>query len=132
MDTAARGEWLGLDHVQLAAPAGCETAAREFFEGILGMREISKPPVLAARGGAWFACGSTQLHVGIDAQFSPAKKAHPGFRIATVRALDALFEKLRARGTRVAWAAADEVPGQKRFHADDPWGNRLEFVAATA
>ena len=75
----------GLDHVQVAAPPGCEAEARAFYGRLLGLEELEKPPALAARGGAWFACGAQQLHVGVAADFTPATKAHPGLRV-TARA----------------------------------------------
>jgi catechol 2,3-dioxygenase-like lactoylglutathione lyase family enzyme len=110
-----------IDHVQLAAPAGCEAAARAFFGRVLGLAEIEKPEPLRSRGGVWFALdGGQQLHVGVEPGFTPARKAHPAF---AVEDLDALAERLGA----VDWD--DDVPGLRRFYAADPWGNRLEFVA---
>lgn len=114
-----------IDHVQIAAPPGCEAAAREFYGAILGMKELAKPAVLRARGGCWFECGAHQLHVGVEQDFRPARKAHPAF--AVVR-LNELREMLVARGIRVA--DDDNLPDTRRFYADDPWGNRLEFVEA--
>jgi len=119
----------GVDHVQLAAPAGCEEAARRFFGGVLGLPEIEKPPVLAARGGVWFGVGEQQLHVGIlDGALVPARKAHPALRVARGR-LDALAERLEAAGAPVEWDAA--IAGVRRFFSADPWGNRIEFVEGT-
>ena len=115
----------GIDHVQIAGPAGCENAARAFYVGLLGMREVDKPEALRSRGGAWFVCGSSQLHVGIEEDFRPAKKAHPAFRTADVASL---FDRLTAAGHACTW---DEmVPGTRRFYVDDPFGNRLEFLEA--
>jgi catechol 2,3-dioxygenase-like lactoylglutathione lyase family enzyme len=111
----------GLDHVQVAAPPGCEAEARAFYGALLGLTEVPKPPVLAARGGVWFGV----LHVGVAADFVPAAKAHPALRVT---ALDALAARLTAAGVEVRWD--DEIPGVARFYADDPWGNRLEFVGA--
>ena len=108
-----------LDHVQVAAPPGCEQEARAFYGGVLGLREIEKPTSLAARGGVWFE----QLHVGVEEDFRPARKAHPAF---VVDDLDALA----ARIGHVVWD--DAIPGVRRFYAADPWGNRLEFVAASS
>ena len=113
----------GLDHVQLAAPPGCETEARAFFGELLGLEEVEKPPALAARGGAWFALADgRQLHVGVEREFQPATKAHPAFVVDGYDALRAHFGA----------AARDDdlIPGVRRFYATDPWGNRLEFVAA--
>ena len=112
-----------LDHVQVAAPRGCEAAARAFYGELLGLPELEKPDALRARGGAWFACGTQQLHVGVQEPFAPATKAHPGLRVARDE-LDALAERLAAAGHRVAW----EDDGA-RFHTDDPWGNRLELLS---
>ena len=116
---------IALDHVQLAAPEGCETDARRFFGGIVGLQELPKPDALAARGGVWFACGSQQLHVGVENPFAPARKAHPAF---AVRGLDEL--RGRMAEADVAVRDDDAVPGVRCFYADDPFGNRLEFVEA--
>jgi len=104
-----------LDHVQLAAPPGCEAEARRFFGELLGMREVEKPPALAARGGVWFE----HLHIGVEEGFRPARKAHPAFAVDD---LDALASQLGD----VTWD--EELPGRRRFYAQDPWGNRLEFL----
>lgn len=120
--------FLGLDHVQLAAPRGSEPAARRFFGDLLGLVEIPKPPDLAARGGCWFRCGAQELHVGIEDDFRPAKKAHPALRLRDEAALDALFERLEKAGIAVRRDPA-EIEGTTRFFADDPFENRLEFVA---
>jgi catechol 2,3-dioxygenase-like lactoylglutathione lyase family enzyme len=108
-----------LDHVQVAAPAGCEEAARAFYGGVLGLREVEKPAALAARGGVWFE----QLHVGVEEGFTPARKAHPAFGVDDL-------DGLAARIGDVQWDGA--VPGVRRFYAHDPFGNRLEFVSARA
>lgn len=121
---------VGLDHVQVAAPAGCEAEARRFYGDVLGLPELPKPPELAGRGGAWFQCGAQELHVGVDEPFTPARKAHPGIALATGAELEALAERLTAAGADVRWDTV--VPVVHRFHTDDPWGNRLEFVALTA
>jgi catechol 2,3-dioxygenase-like lactoylglutathione lyase family enzyme len=112
----------GIDHVQVAAPPGCEGAARAFYGGVLGFEELEKPPVLAARGGCWFAAGADQLHVGVEEPFAPARKAHPGF---VVDDLEALRATLREAGQEPA--DDDTIPGVRRFYASDPFGNRLEF-----
>ena len=106
-----------LDHVQVAAPPGCEAEARAFYGGVLGLREVAKPDALRARGGVWFE----QLHVGVEEGFRPARKAHPAFAVDD---LDALA----ARIGDVQWD--DAVPGVRRFYASDPFGNRLEFLEA--
>ena len=114
-----------IDHIQLAAPVGCEAAARDFYGEILGLREIEKPAPLRARGGCWFQCGDQQLHIGVEAAFQAAKKGHPAFAVAD---LDALRESLVARGVKVTDDTS--LPDLRRFFAEDPWGNRLEFVEA--
>jgi len=112
-----------IDHIQIAAPEGCESAARDFYGSVLGMKEIEKPPVLRARGGCWFECGSQQLHIGVERSFQAAKKAHPAFAVFD---LDELRKTLMDRGVTVA--DDDNLPGARRFYAEDPRGNRLEFV----
>jgi catechol 2,3-dioxygenase-like lactoylglutathione lyase family enzyme len=112
-----------LDHFQIAAPVGCEAAAREFYGELLGMREIVKPESLRSRGGCWFQCGSQQLHIGVERDFRPAKKAHPAF---SAKHLDELRQALLARGFEVRENTS--IPGVRRFHTEDPWGNRLEFL----
>jgi catechol 2,3-dioxygenase-like lactoylglutathione lyase family enzyme len=119
---------MGIDHVQLAAPSGCEAEARHFFGELLGLRELPKPAALAARGGAWFACGVQQIHIGVEKEFRPAKKAHPALRLRDEDALNDLRVRLQSAGIVVR--EDDDVPDTARFFADDPWGNRLEFVAA--
>jgi catechol 2,3-dioxygenase-like lactoylglutathione lyase family enzyme len=116
-----------LDHVQLAAPPGCEADARRFFGDLVGLEELEKPEPLRARGGAWFRVGAQQLHVGVAEPFAPARKAHPALRVRP-DALDGLAERLTAAGVEVRWD--DALPGARRFYANDPWGNRLEFVAS--
>ncbi|MGW6055298.1 glyoxalase [Streptomyces sp. NPDC055189] len=117
----------GIDHVQLAAPPGSEPELRSFYWGVLGMTEIPKPGELASRGGCWFlagaGAGAVQLHLGIEADFRPARKAHPGLR---VRGISAYAERLSSRGVAVTWDYA--LPGHRRFYAEDPVGNRLEFL----
>ena len=112
---------LGIDHVQVAAPAGCEDAARAFYGGLLGLDEIPKPAALAARGGCWFRVGAQELHVGVEEAFAPARKAHPGL---VTDELAALAKRLRDAGHDVV--LDDAIPGTERFHVDDPFGNRLE------
>jgi catechol 2,3-dioxygenase-like lactoylglutathione lyase family enzyme len=116
-----------LDHLQIAAPEGCEAAAREFYGEVLGMREIEKPVLLRARGGCWFECGHQQLHIGVEKDFRPAKKAHPAFAASN---FDELRQALLSRGIKVLEDTS--IPGVRRFHAEDPWGNRLEFLEIPA
>lgn len=112
---------LGLDHVQIAAPRGCEDDARRFYGEALGMREIPKPEKLRARGGVWFALpDGRELHVGVEEPFAPARKAHPCF---VADDADALAAKLGD----VKWD--DNIPGTRRFYVSDPFGNRVEIRA---
>ncbi len=116
-----------IDHVQIAAPKGCEAAARVFFGGLLRLKEIEKPAPLRARGGCWFRVGSRQLHIGVEESFHPAEKAHPAFAVVDV---EGLFSTLADAGVSCVWdEALDEV---RRFYARDPWGNRLEFMETPA
>ncbi|MBP0459196.1 VOC family protein [Streptomyces montanisoli] len=112
-----------LDHVQLAAPPGSEAALRAFYAGALGMTEVPKPPALAARGGCWFRDGAAQLHLGVEEDFRPARKAHPALR---VDGIDAYAARLTAHGADVTWD--DALPGHRRFYTHDPVGNRLEIL----
>ncbi|SCF46783.1 VOC family protein [Micromonospora mirobrigensis] len=125
-----------IHHVLLACPPGSEAASRSFYAGLLGMfyagllgmTEKTKPPALAARGGCWFTGYDAELHLGVEKDFRPARKAHP----ALLRPdLDALAERLAAAGHPVTWDDA-EVPGMRRFHTHDPHGNRLEFLTPIA
>ncbi len=110
---------VGLDHVQIAAPPGSEEAARHFYGDELGLREIPKPEPLRATGGVWFDCGDgRELHVGIEAPFAPARKAHPGLLSDDV-------EALAQRLGDVQWD--ERIPGVRRFYVSDPFGNRLEI-----
>ncbi|MFF3376482.1 VOC family protein [Streptomyces sp. NPDC002680] len=112
-----------VDHVQLAAPPGTEDALRAYYVDTLGMTEIPKPPALAARGGCWFQAGPVQLHLGIEKDFHPARKAHPGLRVVDI---ETYAERLAARGATVTWDS--DLPGHRRFYSHDPVGNRLEFL----
>lgn len=104
-------------------PPGAEAAARRFYVDVLGMTEIGKPPVLAARGGAWFRAGGLELHLGVEADFRPARKGHPGVLVTD---LDGLVQRLREADQEVAWDG--DFPGYRRVYAHDPFGNRLEFL----
>ena len=112
--------WLTVDHVQLAMPAGREHIARAFYHGVLGMDEEPKPPPLAARGGCWFAAGGVHLHLGVDDDFRPARKAHPALVVRDLAGL------VSSAGLTVRWT--DEIPGVARCYVDDPFGNRLELI----
>jgi catechol 2,3-dioxygenase-like lactoylglutathione lyase family enzyme len=113
----------GIHHVQLAAPYGAEPSMRTFYAGLLGLTEVPKPPVLAARGGVWFRAPGIEIHIGVEEDFRPARKAHPGI---LVRDLGAMAERLRAAGHQVR--PDDLLPGFRRFYVDDPAGNRLELL----
>jgi catechol 2,3-dioxygenase-like lactoylglutathione lyase family enzyme len=115
--------FIGIDHVQIAAPPGSEVQARNFFADALGMTEVPKPVSLRARGGIWFQCGAQQLHVGIEADFSPAKKAHPAIRVHNLSDL-----RLRLRNAGITVIEDDNLPDAERFYVNDPFGNRLEFL----
>ena len=112
-----------VDHVQIAAPEGCERAAREFYGSILGLQEIKKPLVLRTRGGCWFQCDKQQVHIGVEPDFHPSKKAHTAFLVFS---LDELRQTLLDRGINVV--EGEDPPERRRFYADDPWGNRIEFA----
>ena len=112
-----------LDHVQLAMPAGQEAKARAFFGDLLKMAEEQKPAPLASRGGCWFRSGSVLLHLGVEKDFVPQKKAHPAF---CVRDIDSLAKQLIASGHRVTWDNA--LPSRRRFFTADPFGNRIELM----
>jgi catechol 2,3-dioxygenase-like lactoylglutathione lyase family enzyme len=116
-----------LDHVQIAAPPGSEPAARHFFGDLLGLPELPKPAPLSARGGCWFALGDRQLHIGVDPDFAPAGKAHVALRVDPAE-LDDLAARLSAAGAPITWDTA--LPTERRFYSADPWGNRIEFLAA--
>ncbi|MGY0058987.1 VOC family protein [Streptomyces sp. LZ34] len=112
-----------VDHVQLAVPPGAEGALRAYYGEALGMTEIAKPPVLAAR----FQSGPVQLHLGVEERFRPSKKAHPGLRVTDI---DALAARLAEHGIQVVWD--EDLPGHRRFYSQDPAGNRLEFLEPVA
>jgi catechol 2,3-dioxygenase-like lactoylglutathione lyase family enzyme len=114
-----------IDHVQVAIPVGGEEVARQFYSGLVGLVEIPKPADMAGRGGCWFAVGALQLHLGVEAEFRPAKKAHVALACGDLA-------RLRARLDAAGCPVKDDVPvaGRARFFSEDPFGNRIEFVAA--
>jgi catechol 2,3-dioxygenase-like lactoylglutathione lyase family enzyme len=120
---------LSLDHVQLAAPPGCEVAARHFFGALLGLVELHKPRPLEERGGVWFALGDQQLHIGVTERFTPATKAHPALRVAP-GGLEELARRLGGAGFPVAWD--DALADVSRFFTEDPWGNRIELLSTVS
>jgi catechol 2,3-dioxygenase-like lactoylglutathione lyase family enzyme len=112
-----------IHHVQVAIPAGGEDRARAFYGDLLGLREIAKPANLAKRGGCWFETGNLQLHLGVDAAFIPARKAHVAFAVDDLAAVRA---RLAAAG--IATVEDEPLPGYGRFYVDDPFGNRVELL----
>ena len=116
---------IGLDHVQFCLPVGREEEADRFYVGRLGFEVEEKPPVLAARGGRWYRSGPVRFHLGADDDFRPATRAHPAFVVAD---LDALVARLATEGIGVEWD--ENIPGVSRCYVRDPFGNRLELVAA--
>jgi len=114
---------VGIDHVQLAMPAGQETAARRFYAELLGLREVPKPAHLVARGGAWFERHGVRIHLGIDAAFRPARKAHPGLLVTD---LPGLVARLTSAGCAVQ--DGEPLEGYAHVYVEDPFGNRLELL----
>ena len=112
---------LGIDHVQIAAPRGCEDDARAFYGGLLGMEELPKPEPIRARGGCWFRAGAQELHIGVEDPFAPARKAHPGLVVSD---LDEVRARFRAAG--VDYEDDAKIAGTDRLFVHDPFGNRLE------
>lgn len=113
----------GLDHVQLAMPPGREDEARVFYQGLLGIPEVPKPPHLARRGGAWFAHGDLKVHLGIEQGFAPARKAHPAFLVTDLAGLIATL-------TEGGFVPVTDQPlaGYERVYVSDPFGNRIELM----
>lgn len=119
-----------IHHVQVCCPEGSEERVRSFYGATLGWEELPKPPVLARRGGCWFRVSGVdgpdgELHVGVEADFRPARKAHPAFVVD----VDAVADALVRAGYPVRWADPAEIPGRRRFHTFDAVGNRVEFLA---
>lgn len=112
-----------IHHVQLSCPPGSEGTLRAFYGGVLGLDEIAKPPVLAARGGCWFRGPGFELHLGVEADFRPARKAHPGLLVSD---LDGWAARLASAGYPTEYDTG--FPGMRRFYTHDPHGNRLEFL----
>lgn len=117
------------DHVQLAMPFEQEDVARSFYVSVLGMTEVTKPEELAKRGGVWFASGTVQIHLGIEADFRPARRAHPALRCADY---DSLVDKIRTAGFDVHSELRTLPDGSRHAYVHDPFGNRIELVAAAA
>lgn len=118
---------VGLHHVQLAMPVGGEAKARAFYEGLLGISHVAKPPHLAARGGCWFEDGVVRVHLGVETEFVPARKAHPALQVS---GLADLVDRLSA--ALVSITQDDSLAGFDRVYVDDPFGNRLELLEPVA
>jgi catechol 2,3-dioxygenase-like lactoylglutathione lyase family enzyme len=117
---------LGIDHIQLAMPAGGEPAARGFYTGVLGLPEVPKPAALAKRGGCWFESAELKIHLGVEADFRPARKAHPALLVSQLREL---LDRCRRSGFEVI---PDEPLGRReRAYVSDPFGNRLELIESS-
>jgi catechol 2,3-dioxygenase-like lactoylglutathione lyase family enzyme len=112
-----------IDHVQLAMPAGAESAARHFYAELLGIPEKPKPAHLAARGGVWFERDQLKLHLGVEKDFRAARKAHPAL---LVEGLQVLIARLRAADVNVV--QDEPLAGYERVYIDDPFGNRIELL----
>ncbi|MUK88835.1 glyoxalase [Ornithinibacillus sp. L9] len=116
-------EYDRIDHVQLAAPIGGEQKARDFYQHILGFKEVEKPDTLRRRGGVWFQAGTVHLHIGVEEPFTPAKKAHPAIHVKNIEGLKKYLAKMG-----VSFLNDTNLPGANRFYVTDPFGNRLEFL----
>ena len=112
-----------IDHVQLAMPAGGESDAVAFYQAILGVRQVPKPDDLARRGGCWFESPNVKVHLGVEPDFRPARKAHPAFIVDN---LHDLVGTLSAAGHK--WEKAEPFQGYERIYVDDPFGNRIELL----
>ncbi len=123
MNSERQFEIVGIDHVQLAMPAGGEEEAERFYSGVLGLERVPKPAAMAARAGCWFRGANVELHLGVEPSFRPARKAHPAL---VVRGLSALCGRIESAGGQVRFS--DELPGVRRCHVEDPFGNRIELI----
>jgi len=116
-----------IDHVQLAMPPGGEDRAREFYQGVLGIPEVPKPADMARRGGCWFESGDLKVHLGVEQEFRPARKAHPAFIVSD---LVALVARLRSAGSPLTEDRS--LTEYDRFFVEDPFGNRIELMEPKA
>jgi catechol 2,3-dioxygenase-like lactoylglutathione lyase family enzyme len=115
---------IGLNHVQIEAPTGCETTARAFYGALLGLVEIPKPANLVGRGGVWFACGAQQIHIGVVTEgFAPRRKGHPALEVRDLAGWRAWLAEVG-----VAITEDEPLPGWERCYIEDPWGNRIELL----
>ncbi len=112
-----------IEHVQLAMPPGEENAAVDFYDGLLGIDHVPKPAHLALRGGCWFERGSLKVHLGVDQNFRPAKKAHPALLVSD---LGELVDALRSAGVKIV--GDEPLEGYDRVYVYDPFGNRIELM----
>lgn len=117
-------EVLGLHHVQLAMPPGGEELATQFYEGILGIPRVAKPPHLETRGGCWFESESVRIHLGVEIDFAPARKAHPALVVDDLKSL-----RVRLVDAGVTIVDDEPLPGFVRFYVSDPFGNRIELLS---
>ncbi|MFZ3579712.1 VOC family protein [Virgibacillus sp. DJP39] len=115
--------YIDIDHLQLAAPVGGEDKAREFFVDLLGFKEVEKPELLRKNGGVWFEAGKINLHIGMEENFVPAKRAHPAFQVDNIESLKGYLKE-----KNIIVKVDNRLPGANRFYLDDPFGNRLEFL----
>jgi catechol 2,3-dioxygenase-like lactoylglutathione lyase family enzyme len=95
----------------------------KILPGYLGIPEAIKPPELAARGGCWFESEEVKVHLGVEKNFTPARKAHPAFIVDDLAGLTAVL-------TNAGYAIAHDKPleGYDRIFVDDPFGNRIELM----
>lgn len=114
---------LEIDHVQLAMPKGAEEIARHFFTDVLGFEEIDKPEPLRSRGGCWFKKNNAILHLGVEESFSPARKAHPAFRVSDIASF-----RQRLQDDNIEVTDDNSLQHVRRFFVFDPFGNRIEFI----
>ena len=114
---------VALDHIQIAMPPGQEATARQFYGTILGLEEVAKPNALADRGGCWFIGPATAVHLGVEVDFQPARKAHPAFRVHDLAAFQAHLE-----ANAITTIPDALLPHVRRFYVHDPFGNRIEFL----
>ena len=114
-----------IDHVQLAMPPGAEAQAEAFYQDILGIPRVAKPPELEARGGCWFERDGLRVHLGVEDGFRPARKAHPALRVEDLAALCRLLDDSGYPTRRT-----EDVPGKPQWYVDDPFGNRIELIPA--
>ncbi len=124
---AGEVQLVGFHHVQLAMPPGEEARAEAFYAGILGLETVEKPDSLRGRGGCWFRGTGVEVHLGVEDPFRPARKAHPAF---LVEGLDALRRRIEQAG--IEMDEQPPLPGYRRFHTFDPFGNRLEVLERSA